>query len=224
MIFLIMHVKFPGWTKDKNQKFQRFMSPFKTSQKAPATWWCIANHPVRPDSQTSISAEKSHEAWTYWWRFRYNSEFRFLSRAVFVGENDSDIGLSICTWSAMDGVRDWFWFVRENLLQTCKKAWICSNFPKYIDVKRVFLQSSKESHPSVQKCPLVFLSPVSVVMSSELFSLKIYIDIWYNWHNHKSEICPRSPNWKSFQPRWRQHFNRHFYASELQDWTAIQHY
>lgn len=29
MIFLIIHVKFPGWTKDKNQKFQRFMSPLK---------------------------------------------------------------------------------------------------------------------------------------------------------------------------------------------------
>lgn len=111
MIFLIIHVKFPGWTKDKNQKFQRFMSPLKhhkrpcenkTDHFEPLSWWCIANH--------GHEHRKADFTLKYWWRFRSipNSDFSDFA-GCFCWWKCSDIGLSICTWSAMDGVvRYWF--------------------------------------------------------------------------------------------------------------------
>lgn len=146
MIFLIIHVKFPGWTKDKNQGFAILMSPLKHHKnyvEKNRSFWApfMVMYSKPPKDRTWTSQSRflmKHEILV---KVQVNSEFRFQwFRGLFLlvkmlwhwtkylhlkcNGRSGEVLILVC---------------KGNLLQTCNKAWICSNFAKYIDVKRVAL-------------------------------------------------------------------------------------
>lgn len=219
MIYLIIHVKFRGGQKTRIrglpwscplQNITKTMRK-KNNHFEPLSWWCIANHPKTGHEHHKSPFLMKHEVLV---KVQVNSEFRFQWSHwtkyphLKCNRRSGEVLILVCKGNFTPNMHKSLDMLKFCQVYRCKK----SSFGKALE---------KATHRS-RNVPWDFFHPCRLWWIPSFFIEDI--DIWYNWHNHKSEICPTSPKWKSFQPRWRQHFNRHLYASELQDWTAIQHY